>query len=286
MAVNVPLNEHGVTQQEENYAQAFIKLGQKTLAMKAAYDCSKYKPQSIGRAALKIHQRPRVTARIEQLKAQIATELIAHQVAKQEPVREIIYGALQVFQHWQDIALADPLKVVTHRRICCRYCHGIEHRYQWRDQEEFAVALADVMDANAKLQRHRERCKSEAAREDIEPDAELPSDDGGYGFRYNAKPHADCPRCLGEGSSDVLVHDLEKLGPRERRLIKSVRMKKGDVEVVMHDQTDALANMAKSLGMLVEKVKFVDPNEKTDMPALPLDPTEASRVYAEMLKSS
>ncbi len=42
-----------------------------------------------------------------------------------------------VLQRWWDIANADPNKIIHIRRVCCRHCFGIDHQYQWRDEEEY-----------------------------------------------------------------------------------------------------------------------------------------------------
>lgn len=277
----------GLTPQQEAYAIAFVELGQKAAAFRKAYNVVGLNNLSVGRRAWDVHRNPLVQQKIDELKQEIRDRVVSSRVAEQSPATQVLYGALQVFQHWQAIALADPRKIVTVRRICCRYCHGKGHLFQWRDADEFAQALADVMDANASLQRQRDKARG-AQREAIGDDADLPTDDGGYGFRFNEQPHKDCPRCLGEGSPNVFVSDFSKLDDNERRLLKSVEVKKdGSLKVHMHDQSDALANMAKALGMLVDKFKIVDPQSKEgEIPALPLDPTEASRVYAEMLKGS
>lgn len=269
------LNEYGLTGQQETFCLAFIRCGQKTQALREAYDCSRMQPQSVSRRALKVFKNEKVRARIESLRRQLKDEVVAAGVAVERRAVDLIYDKIQVFAHWQDIALADVTNVITHRRVCCRWCHGTGHHYQWRDQDEFARKLAEVMDAN----NARKRMRPPQRQED------LPTDDGGYGFRFNAKPHQDCPRCLGEGLSDVLLKDFDQLDQRHRRLIKSIEVKKdGSIKVHVHDQGAALTNMAKTLGMLVEKFQLTDSKGDDILPALPLDQTEASRKYAEWIK--
>lgn len=268
-------NEFGLNGQQEAFAVAFIKCGQKAQAYREAYDCSHMKPISVGRRALEVFKNEKVRARIDQLRQEINETVIAQVAERARPAVELIYDKIQVFAHWQDIALADVTNVITHRRVCCRWCHGTGHHYQWRDQDEFARKLAEVMDAN----NARKRMRPPQRQED------LPTDAGGYGFRFNAKPHQDCPRCLGEGLSDVLLKDFDQLDQRHRRLIKSVEIKKdGSIKVHVHDQAAALTNMAKTLGMLVEKFQLTDGKGDDILPALPLDQTEASRKYAEWIK--
>ena len=265
---------------QEKFAQLRAQGVRRIDAIKqCGHDLTQYAPDKIHKVGAWAENTPIVAARIKELQDKIA-EVVAADMRKanQERARateDVLYGALQVFQHWQAIALADPNKIISVRRICCRYCHGVGHHYQWRDKQEFAEAQAKRIDENIS----RKVGKMPA----------LPplTDPGGYGFAFNAEPHATCPRCRGEGSVNVLLHDTNKLGPREALLYRGVKMKAdGSVEVLMHDQSKALENMAKALGMLVEKVKFVDPKDKDTIPALPLDPVEASKVYAQYLKGT
>ena len=101
----------------------------------------------------------------------------ANIVARKERVRDLValerrmmcnnfdFGPREVFQEWLDIATADVNEIISHRRVCCRHCHGIGHAYQWRDVDEWASAWTGAMDWNG-------------ANPD-KPPKELPSDAGG-----------------------------------------------------------------------------------------------------------
>lgn len=266
---------------EEAFCLAYVQLNDRVKAFAVAYDADTT-DRDIKRRASTEFRKMRVQQRIHQLETQIeknTLEVVRIETEKREKtgtqvLERSMFDAMQVMRHWMDIATADPTKIVTHRRVNCRHCHGTDHKYQWKSREEFTAAVAAVIDMNGQRERMRPKQKP----------LELPSDAGGFLFAFNAMPHKDCPNCRGEGHSDVLVYDVSQLDQKERRLIKSIRLKKGDVEVEFHDQAAAVVNIAKALGMLTEKVKFVDPAEATDTPALPLDPVEASRLYTQMVK--
>ena len=266
---------------EETFCLAFLQCHDKTRAFCFAYDADE-RDHDIKKRVAREMRKPRVNARIVELERQreanvqavVAAEVAKREQAATQVVEKATFDVMEVMKHWMQITLADPTKVVTHRRICCRYCHGHKFNYQWRDRAEFAEATAEAIDGNARRALMKPPARQMA----------LPKDDGGYGFAFNAKPHPHCPRCLGEGESDVLFYDVEGLGERERKLIKGIKVGKYGPEVEFHDQAAALRNIAQALGMLTEKVKLVDPDTPTDVPALPLDPVEASRVYAAWVR--
>lgn len=161
-----------------------------------------------------------------------------------------------VLERFWNIATADPNELIQLRRVCCRYCHGEDHAYQWRDPKEYAGALIAADKADAKA---------------------LPTDDGGYGFVATADPHPGCPRCYGEGHMDAHALDTRKLSDRSRMLYAGVKVTKDGVEIKMHDQMKALESVAKHLGM------FVDRHEHTGKDGGPIQ-TE-TKSWREVLRS-
>lgn len=264
---------------EESFCLAYHQLHDKVRAFCIAYDADERDADIRRRAAVE-YRKQRVQNRIVELERMTEAntlEAVRIEVEKRERietqvVERSVFDAMAVMRHWMDIATADISKIVQHRRINCRWCNGKDHAYQWRDKAEHTAAVAEAMDTN--VSRTRAKLKPR----------DLPSDKGGYGFIFNAMPHAECPRCRGEGISDVLLMDTNLLGPKERKLLKSVKMKKGDIEFEFHDQMAAMRNIAQALGMLTEKVKLVEPGEVTDLPAIPLDPVEASRMYTQLVR--
>ncbi|MHC8321214.1 terminase small subunit [Pseudomonas sp. GB2N2] len=128
------------------------------------------------------------------------------------------------------IATADPNELVEYRRECCRHCFGELHMYQWIDEEELAIAIAEASD----------------------PDSV--SQDGGFGYDSSIAPHPKCPKCAGNGKGRVHVHDSRQLSQSAGTLYAGVKVGKDGLEVKMHDQLAALDKVARHLGMFKDKL--------------------------------
>lgn len=149
-----------------------------------------------------------------------------------EAQAEASFGVRELFKRWVDQLNADPNELIVHRRVCCRYCYGVDYRYQWREQE-----YADAVTAALKLK--------------MEP----PPCDGGFGFNGTLEPMPNCPQCDGEGTGQVRIADTRKLSPAGRMLIKKIKQDKdGAVELELHDPKRTEEMIAKTLGMFREQV--------------------------------
>lgn len=135
---------------------------------------------------------------------------------------QAILNAQDILRHWHEIAIADPGEISQMRRVCCRYCWGIDHHYQWIDDAEY----------------RREEAK--AARDNRPP----PDQSGGFDFIGNDDPNPECPKCAGEGIENVYLADTRDLVGPARRLIAGVKMTKFGIEVITRDQDAALKNLA------------------------------------------
>lgn len=141
-----------------------------------------------------------------------------------------------VLKRWWEIATANPNELVEYRRNNCRHCYGENHLYQWTEAEYLAAQnLA-------------------ASKDQASPEA-----DGGFGFDALREANPDCPECRGEGDGTMHVHDTRKVKGSARLLYAGVKQTKQGLEVVMHDQAKALENVARHLGMFVEKVEASGP---------------------------
>jgi phage terminase small subunit len=143
-----------------------------------------------------------------------------------------------VLKRWWAIATAEVNDVIQYRRVCCRHCHGTNHAYQWKDAEEYqrAFAAADT---------------DEKATDEL-----LPTDDGGYGFKPTLDPHPNCPQCYGEGHGEVHAADSRKLSESARMLYDGVKITDRGFEVKTLDRAKALENVARHLGMFVDKTEI------------------------------
>lgn len=249
-----------LTEKQRKFVDEYMRVGVVVQAYRNVYDCSRMKDRTIATNAHKLFNNEKVNNAIRERQSKAS--------------EQSVFGVLEVLREWVDIATADPNKLIRHRRLNCRHCHGKGHAYQWRDRNEFAAALAEAIDLNAM------RAKMRPAKTALE----LPDDDGGYDYAFNADPHPACPSCKGEGTEDVFIADTDKLTGKERKLYAGIKVTKNGTEVLMRSQDGALTNIAKALGMLTEKIKLVDPKEQTDAKAIPLDPVEAARVYQAMVK--
>lgn len=189
--------------------------------------------------ASRILARPRVAAKISK--------------ALDARSRRTAITADAVLARLWDIALADPRELIEYRRTCCRYCHGEGFGYQ-RTPAEMA----------------RDRASWEKAQ--TKRSTEVFDEQGGVGYNRTREPHPDCPECFGEGVEGVYVHDTRHLSPAVLALYAGVKTTKDGLEVKMHDQTAALVNVGKHLGMFTEK-----PPEPPDAAAVAAKVREALR---------
>lgn len=182
-----------------------------------------------------------------------------------------------VLQRWLDVATADPAKIVRVRRLNCRHCWGKSYAYQWTEWE-FAELAAKVMDWQP------------SKAQPTQP--VLPDCSGGFGFVSNADPNPDCPRCHGEGRTDVFIADISTLTGPERALFQSVEVTKDGVKVKMHDQQWAWDNIRDYLGMIVRREVGRQPGAPGELPAaeiidvLPTDPEQLALLYTAITKGS
>lgn len=162
-------------------------------------------------------------------KPQIAFEI---QKAKDERAQKVGIEADMVLSHLWAIATADPNEIVSYRLGACRFCHGIEHAYQWTGEAEFKKAEAKARGSNY----------------------DAISIEGGFGFDLTADPHPDCPACCGEGIGRMHVAETRTLSPQARKLLAGVKYTRYGVEVRLHDQLAALEKVARHLGMFNDKL--------------------------------
>lgn len=167
----------------------------------------------------------------------------------------------EILERFTLIANADLTKLSRVVRRCCRYCYGAGHHYQWRDEVELTKAC-------------------EKAKKDKVP-APLPV--GGFGFNATRCPHPECPQCDGAGSADVEIPPASTYGVAERAAYLGAKVGKHGIEVSYEKPSDALKLLAQAQGLLAPKAPEIAP-PSADVPAVPADPVEASKTYAEFLR--
>lgn len=234
-------------------------------AYKLSYDAQDMTDASINAEARKIADNHLVREKLEEMQrdAEYVAELSVAWVLKQ----------------YMMIATADPSELIEVRRVCCRYCYGVDFNYQWIDADEWARAIADTMDRNAA------REKTNARATEPRPLEPLPTSEGGFGFWANEAPHSDCPHCFGNGSVDVHLHDTRKLSPGAKLLYAGVKTSANGVEVKMRDQDGALGYLAKFLGIDKKTLELQGPGGTPiqSISTVTSDPVEASKMYAAIV---
>lgn len=218
---------HALTTKQTRFARLVFDGKSAIEAYRAAYDLGEAKESSFQSRAYALFRDERVK------------ELVASM--EKAAAESSVVTAAMVLDQWWKIATADPQEIITHRRICCRHCHGTDHRYRWIDEAEWAEAVGRVVDSNRAMSADRQ--------------AEIPDCDGGFGFNGTDSPHPECPRCFGDGFSDVHIADTRKL-PRSsaaRLLFNGVKKTRSGVEVLLRDRDAALTNIARHLGMFHDR---------------------------------
>lgn len=199
---------------------------------------------------------PRIIARVQEARSRV--------------LDLAMIDAAFVLREWVTIATADPAELIRSRKFCCRHCYGIDHKYQWINEEEFALACANVIDYNA-----TKPAKSHARA--------MPDPAGGFGYQRSREPVATCTHCSGDGYVDTYIEDTHRLSPAGRKLYAGLKQTNNGIEIKFRDQDAALNNIAKYLGMVAERhMHGGDPNNPTPIVQLTGDITEAeaAKLYA------
>lgn len=157
--------------------------------------------------------------------------------AKAEKLEKISLTSDDIVAKLELIVTADPAKLTGHHIGACRYCWGIEHRYQWRTYREYTEAVElHMLKGEAYCANHPE------------PDAE-----GGMGYRKTARPNPDCPECEGLGAPYVIFADTRDMEPAERELFLGVKQTQHGIEYKMADKAHALDQLAQRTGVFKQR---------------------------------
>jgi hypothetical protein len=153
---------------------------------------------------------------------------------KQELAAAAMITKESILKDWYDIKNADVNQAMQVRRVNCRYCNGVGHKYQWSNQE-YAASYERAM------------CNPDKKKQ-IEPDIK-----GGFGFNPWALPVTSCTECGGVGEEKVFVESFDKLPASVRKAISSIEAKSdGAIKINFRDKDKATDSMAKYLGMFVD----------------------------------
>lgn len=174
-----------------------------------------YNPKNAGVIACENLTKPNIAEAIAKRQA----ERLERVEVRQDDVIRVLVNMLA----------ADANELVEHRRHCCRYCWGKDHRYQYT--------------------------ANELEREQDVWTAERPFDEkGGMGYDERRPANADCPECFGDGVGKTIVKDTRKLSPAARALYAGVKQTKDGLEVKMQSKEGYLQLLMRHAGMLNDKL--------------------------------
>ncbi len=168
---------------------------------------------------------------------------------RRELEQTIAFDVATMLRREAEIAFADPRELVEHVVECCRYCHGVDHRYQ-RTAAEMEQARREHA-----LGTGQAKPGKRTALADFDPE-------GGIGWDPRLAPHPECPECHGRGQGRTIVHDTRNLSPAAAALYAGMKQTKDGVQVLMHDQAVARDRLERHLGAF-EK----DNRQKNDLAA-------------------
>jgi phage terminase small subunit len=208
-----------------NATQAYIRAG--------------YEGEGAGSSAFKLLQNPEIAAAIEKGREKLSdmTGITPANVLKE----------------WWKIVQADPNELVEHQRGCCRHCYGEGFRYQYTEGEMRKRRTAH--DRHKPKPGRGKQDKADAEAWDADGAFEL---EGGIGFDPTRKPNPECPECVGDGVQRIVPKDTRLLSPEARALFAGVKVTKDGYEIKTHSKDRALENIAKHLGMFVERKALVN----------------------------
>lgn len=223
-------------------------------------------PEETSRHGRNYMQRVPIKKEIERLKAQASAR-------SSFAVSDALEGFLAIWK-------ADPNDLVSLRVGNCRFCNGEGHAYQWTERE-YVEAVRDMEQARAAMRREKR------PRSEVEICAAIPDPDisGGFGFLQHEPPHPDCPDCGGEGVPRVVACDTRSEAVQGHPLYAGVKWTKYGPEVLLHDKTKALENVARIIGAYEDRVRI---RTESQTKALNVnfdttDPNAAAEAYKQVM---
>lgn len=232
-----PLGE--LSPKQERFAMALAHLDNAAAAYRIAYNVQpKTLPRSVAQCGYRLSHMPKIQARVKTIKAEASHGVVAD-------LRELA-------QMYYDIATADPNELVRWVHTCCRHCYGINHGYQWKDDQEFTDRYMRISDAIEEGSKSKVPKEQAAAKKLV-----LPVYDGGVGYDKRLDPVLTCPECCGKGEQTHEIADTTKLTGKARLLYQGLEIGKDKVKVLMASQDGA----REALGRMMGAFKDADPRK-------------------------
>ena len=141
----------------------------------------------------------------------------------------------EVVRYWHALATADAREFNTVYARACRFCHGIDNRYQFTQNE-----LRDI------------RLKHQTSMQ-TKPDAlrYLLDEMGGDGYDRTREPNPHCAECNGMGILQVEHLNLDKLSYGASLLFDGMKVSaNGTIEYKFRDRSRAMENYQQLMGFV------------------------------------
>lgn len=271
------MKERNLTPKQQAFVLAYLETGNATESYRRAYDCSNMLSTTVSRKGFELSRKSIIAANIKEA---------------QQAVRDAaIIDRAGVLSLLTDIATADASELSEIQVRCCRHCWGVDHRKQWKNQTEYAIAVAKAIDQNAKDIDRWERDVAIGSKAPRPEPVDMPNDAGGYGFDVFAQPNPECPVCLGEGHTVPVYKDTRRLSPKARRLFAGVKKTKDGLEIKTRSQEQAIEILRKEFKIGIEADRAAAPTAQVNMlvqgdVTVATDPLEAARQYQELMRGS
>lgn len=149
--------------------------------------------------------------------------------------------AQKILKLWYDTVNFDVTEVVQHRRIPCPLCWSTDGKPQMTIEAYFAQKIAHDKRRIAMLR--------------ADPDNDIGEFPDVKNFDFidkNLDPNPECPVCHGLGEMELTYTDTRKLSPLARRMIQSIEVIKGEVNIRFVSKEKAAENLAKAMGLFRE----------------------------------
>jgi phage terminase small subunit len=245
-----------LTPQQEAFAQAVVELCNQAAAYRRAYDVgANTKWTTVSSDASRLAALPEVAARIRELQDAAAAAVA-------------LPTASQRIAEMREVEASNPDEIIGIRWVNCRYCRGADHRFQWRDEMEYATAYDAALKPGGNLK--------------------LPDMAGGFGFNGTLEPVSECPVCWGVGEQRPYVADTSKLSRGAARLYRGAKIKAdGSVEIILADKSKYTDMLNRIQGIYKDPTAGQPPQSNTaTQVAAAKTPEERQRTYLRLVQGS
>lgn len=158
---------------------------------------------------------------------------------------------LYVLNKFKSIVETDSRKLSGIKIICCRYCWGVNNRYQFTP--------AEMERAFEKHNENEEKKQLLNAAYKTKPFDER----GGNKYDGRKKPNPECPECFGNGVEKVYFGDVTELNAEEAFIFEGAEISKDGMKIKTISKDSAMDKLARYVGFY-EKDNSVEITMPTD----------------------